>query len=267
MFRVYGCITEQHNLWLVLLAAVVCLLACYTTFSLSGRVGSRSRLSGYTWLVTAATVTGSGVWATHFVAMLAFKPGLPMNYDIGITALSVVIAIMFSGGGYALARLRGGAVGGALVGLGVGAMHFTGMAALEAPALKHWDSVYVAVSLAIGIGFGSLAVAVAQRRQDFRGRISATGLLAIGIVGLHFTAMAAFSMEPDPRIAVTGGLRAPQWLAIAIAAVTFMIVALGLVGATVDEHLAGRSAREAERLRRHIEELEATKQEDRKSVV
>lgn len=261
MLRVYGCITQQHNLWLVLLAAVICLLACYTTFSLGGRLRSRGRSAGNIWIGAAAVVTGSGVWATHFVAMLAFKPGVPVNYDIGVTILSVMVAIGFSAVGFALARQQGGALGGAIVGLGVGAMHFTGMSALEAPALKQWDLLYVAASFAIGIGLGALAVHVAIRHRGYRARIGAGSLLALGIVGLHFTAMAAFSLQPDPRVPFAGEVSGQQWLAIAIAAVTVLIIVLGLVGAIVDEHLAGRAAQEADRLRAHVAELEATKRD------
>ena len=262
MFRVYGCVTEQHDLWLVLLAGIICLFACYTAFSLGARVRSLGRRAGFMWLLASAAVTGSGVWATHFVAMLAFRPGLPVSYDVGLTALSVVIAITFSGIGYVIARSNGGALGGAVVGLGVGAMHFTGMAAIEAPAFQRWDTTYVVASLLIGMVFGAVAVATAQRRQDFWGRMTATNLLVLGIVGLHFTAMAAFSLEPDPRIGfIDQAIVAPRWLAVAVAAVTLLIVGLGLVGAVVDEHLAGRSAREAERLRSHVVALEATKLE------
>jgi signal transduction histidine kinase len=262
MVRVYGCITEQHDLWLILLAGAICLFACYTAFSLGARVRSLGRRAGVMWLSAAAVVTGSGVWATHFVAMLAFRPGLLVAYDVGLTVLSVLIAILFAGAGYAAARRNGGALGGAIVGLGIAAMHFTGMAAVEAPALKHWDALYVVIAVIIGVAFGALAVAAAQRRSDFRGRMTAATILALGIVGMHFTAMAAFSLEPDPRIGlIDQAIVAPQWLAIAVAAVTLLIVGLGLVGAVLDEHLAGRTAREAERLRRHVVELETTKLE------
>ncbi|HVO16070.1 MAG TPA: MHYT domain-containing protein [Alphaproteobacteria bacterium] len=262
MFRVYGCVTQQHDLWIVLLAGIVCLFACYTAFSLGGRVRTLGRRAGPAWLGAAAIVTGSGVWATHFIAMLAFRPGLLIAYDVGLTALSVVIAILFAGAGYVVARRNGGAIGGAIVGLGVSAMHFTGMAGVEAPALKHWDAAYVAAAIAIGVTLGAAAVTWAHRRRDVKGRLTAATLLALGICGMHFTAMAAFSLEPDPRIGyIDQAIEAPQWLAIAVAAVTFLIVGLGLVGAVLDEHLAGRAAREAERLRKHVAELEATKLE------
>ncbi len=71
--------------------------------------------------------------------------------------------------------------------------------------------------------------------------------------------MAAVALEPNPLIAVSDELMAPAWLAVAVAAVTVLIIALGLLGSVVDEHLAGRANAEAERLRFHIAELETTK--------
>jgi signal transduction histidine kinase len=136
------------------------------------------------------------------------------------------------------------------------------MAAVQAPAVTHWDGLYVAISILIGAVGGAAAVALSRRRNDIFGRLAAAGVLALSIVALHFTAMAAFSLEPDPRIGyIDRVVDAPQWLAIAVAAVTFLIVGLGLIGAVLDEHLAGRTAREADRLRKHVAELEATKLE------
>src|SRR4029079_1969837 len=81
MLRVLGCIVDQHDLRLVVLAAFVCTFACYTAFSLLARTPSSRGFTRQLWLSGAAFVTGSGVWATHFVAELAFRPGLPIAYD------------------------------------------------------------------------------------------------------------------------------------------------------------------------------------------
>jgi signal transduction histidine kinase len=84
-------------------------------------------------------------------------------------------------------------------------------------------------------------------------------LLGFAIVGLHFAAMSAVAYSPDPLIAIPDQAIAPEWLAMAISGVTILIVAVGLAGSIADENLARRHAREAERLRHYIEELEATK--------
>lgn len=264
MLRVIGCITDLHDLRLVLLAAFICVFACYTAFSLTARARVGDRVSRYIWLSAAAFVTGSGVWATHFVAELAFRPGLPVSYDLGYTALSVVVAVIVSGLGLgiALGSPRSKApLGGAVVGIGIVAMHYTGMAALRLPGVAHWDIDYIIASIVISIGVSSLAVMAARRRSDLFGRLQATALLVLAIVGLHFTAMTAVSFTPDPTIAIPDQAMAPEWLAIAIAAITLLIVGLGLIGSIVDQHLAERSTNEAARLRHHVAALEAAKRD------
>jgi signal transduction histidine kinase len=262
MFRVYGCITEQHDLRLVALAAVICLFACYTAFSLVARARLVDRRSRPLWCAAAAVVTGGGIWATHFVAMLAFRTGMPMGYDLGLTALSVVVAIGLSLLGIRIGLRDDAAVlGGAIVGAGIASMHFTGMAALHVPAVEHWDSGYVAVSIVLGIGLAAIAAWLSRRDPTIRGRLVAAGVLAFAICAMHFTAMAALTLEPDPRIVVSNEVMAPQWMAVSIAEITLLIVMLGLLSALFDEHLASRAAREARRLHRHVAKLEATKRE------
>ena len=161
MLRLYACLTEDHDLRLVVVAVVVCVFACFWGFGLLGRVRHaathRGRLG---WLLAAAAVTGGGVWATHLVAMLAYRPGVPVGYEGGATALSIAIAIAVMLAGFAVGLLSEAwaPAGGALVGGGIGAMHFTGMAALNLPATLLWDDRFVVAALVVGVGGGALAV-------------------------------------------------------------------------------------------------------------
>lgn len=260
MLKVYACITEQHDLWLVLLAGIVCLFASYTVFSLVARTRASAPTARLAWLGAAAVATGGGVWSTHFIAMLAYTTEMPVGYEVGLTVASVAIAVTVAGAGLLAVTIAGAPViGGAIIGSGIAMMHYVGMAALEVAAVKQWDMVYVLASLVISVVGGAAAFAVAKR--DPFGRPAAIGLLALTICGLHFTGMAAFNLQIDPRIAVPDTVMAPDWLAVAVAVVTMLIVGFGLVGATVDERLAHRSATEAERLRRYVADLEATKRD------
>ena len=82
------------------------------------------------WLAAASCTLGGGIWAMHFIAMLAYEISLPMRFDLGLTVLSVVMAMVLSAAGFALSFSRvGGAVGGMVVGVAVLTMHYTGMAA------------------------------------------------------------------------------------------------------------------------------------------
>src|SRR6185369_5962829 len=107
MLRIYTCITQDHDLRLVVLAGLICLFACYTGFSLITRASGAAQRARLSWLLGAAFSLASGVWATHFVAMLAFQPKMPVGYDIDFTLLSIVIAMIFAAIGLLIATGEG----------------------------------------------------------------------------------------------------------------------------------------------------------------
>ena len=129
MFKVLTCLTTEHDWRLVIVAGAVCFLASFTAISMFHRAqaaGSRSRAS---WIVGAGAATGCGIWATHFIAMLAYDPGLSTGYDPGLTIVSLILAIAVTGVGLGVALSSfsrwSGAIGGAVIGGGIAAMHFT----------------------------------------------------------------------------------------------------------------------------------------------
>src|ERR1700752_2230129 len=137
MFRVLSCLGGEHDLRLVVLAGCVCFLASVVAINLFRRASAASGRSRFAWLVLAGAATGSGIWATHFIAMLAYEPGVDLAYDITLTALSLILAMLITGSGLAIAvtgqfRWKA-AVGGAIVGAGVASMHYTGKLALQLP--------------------------------------------------------------------------------------------------------------------------------------
>ncbi len=227
-----------------------------------GRGAPSPRARGL-WVTAAALVSGSGVWATHFVAMLAYRPDLPVGYNLDLTVLSVVIAVAIIWLGCAISLSGAGwaAIGGAVAGAGIGAMHYTGMAAMHAPANVAYDPLTVAVSLVCGVVLGACAFHLRERRHDLRGDVGAAAVFALAIVALHFTGMSALTLEPGMGLPIPFQVTSPEWLAVAVAAVTLMIIGLSLAGSVMDQHLAERKVLETERLRQHVVELEATKQE------
>jgi signal transduction histidine kinase len=265
MIKVIGCITDQHSLPLVLLAAAICAFGAVTALSLLGRArDSDGKSFDWRWLVAAALVAGASVWSTHFVAMLAFKSPVPLGYNVPLTALSIALAMLITAVGYVLAvRWRLPLVGGALFGIAVGVMHFTGMKALTVPATLEWDWVQVTASVVFGSAVGALCLRVFMRGPGWRNVVGAAGLMSLAIVGLHFTAMSALTLVPDPRIVPLDNqlVVPPAWIAIAVAGVTALVTVLGFIAAVVDYHLAGRATKEAERLRLHVTALEAKERE------
>ncbi len=229
MFTVLACLSGSHDRRLVLLALAVCLFAAFTAVSqLRTLLAGRARRPAGR-LAVAAAVTGIGVWATHFIAMLAFDPLVPSAYDVGLTLLSLVAAIgliAFAFAAVLRTDLRAApAVGGAILGLAVAVMHYIGMAAFHVAGRVLWDPAIVAASVIIGMGLGVAAMMVAKRPEGGWLRHSAAALLLTGaICGMHFTAMGAAAVLPDPTISVLDGSLPPQGLAVWVGA-----AALGLL--------------------------------------
>lgn len=241
MFTVIACIVHQHDLRLVLLAALVWIVGSFTLFLLLKRstecVETRRRL----WLAVASLAAGIGVWTTHFIAMLAYDGPLPFSFDPGLTFASVMLAVacfwgalLAAGRRFAVTRSL---VAGLVAGAGVAAMHFTGMAAIVAPAVVRYDWAAIAIAFALtGLAFGAAFAAFGRLRG--RARIVLPALLAIlGVVTLHFTAMSATTLAPDPTRTVPEGFATAAWLVPAIVAAALGLIALVLAGAFLDRTL------------------------------
>jgi len=232
---VYACIFEQHDLRLAGLAAIVCLLACFSAINLFADAQEASGTRRGLLHATAATVFGAGVWTTHFIAELAYRPGIPIGYDIDLTLLSIVAAIVVTWLGMWIAlRSRLRHLGGAVVGAAIAAMHYTGVAALRAPADLIWDPVMVAISVLIGGMMAAGAMELLGPKPGIAQRVGAAAMLVVAIIGLHFTAMAALTLMFNSAVAMPTEVLAPDFLAIAIASVAVLIITLGLVCSFVD---------------------------------
>ncbi|MCA1399027.1 EAL domain-containing protein [Bradyrhizobium sp. BRP56] len=199
------------------------------------------------WIAIAGAAIGYGIWATHFIAMLAYEPGIPTGYGIVLTALSLAAAMMLTSGGLGLAasdssRWRA-PVGGAVIGAGIASMHYLGMWALEVPGHVVWSLDLVAASVVLGMLFGYAALAIAVRRQDRWMSLVAALLLTLAIVSHHFTAMGAVEIVPDPLLAPAALSLSPAFLAIVIAGVALSVLGMSLVGVLADRRLALRTRR------------------------
>jgi diguanylate cyclase (GGDEF)-like protein/PAS domain S-box-containing protein len=250
MLRVYSCLTAEHDFRLVLVAAAICLLAAFTAFSIFEQA-RRATIRRWAWIALAGFVAGTGIWATHFIAMLAYKPQLPIGYDLKLTLLSIGAAMLITGGGWAAAlggRLKPTLIGGAAVGAGISTMHYLGMAAVHLPGRFVWDPVLVAASVLIGIGFGAAALAEHRRRPmalPWRPAL----LFTLAICGMHFTAMAAAAIVPDPRVVVPRAEMDDATLTAAVAAMALVILGIGFLMVLFDRKLTRNAIEEAQRLR------------------
>jgi hypothetical protein len=127
-------LVSQYNHILVVLSFVVAILAAYTALNMAARVAGSEGVAARVWLAGGGIAMGIGVWAMHFIGMLAMDLSMSMSYNASLTVLSMVIAVgsslfalwLVSCEQLRLRRLLPGAL---VMGSGIVAMHYTGMAA------------------------------------------------------------------------------------------------------------------------------------------
>lgn len=254
MLRVYACIAEEHDLRLIVVAGLICLLAAFTAFSIVEQARRAMSRRG-AWLVAAGFVSGTGIWATHFIAMLAYKPHLPIGYDPGLTLASILVAMGIGGIGWYLSVRpeRWAAIAsGVVIGGGISTMHYIGMSAVNLAGRFVWDRTLVAASIAIGIGLTTLAVHVRRRRvaaDPLAQPWPAAILFTFAICGMHFTAMGAAIVLPDPAMAVPPSAVGNLALGTAVSTMALVILAISLCVVLLDRKWNLRSVEEAQRLR------------------
>ncbi|HEY7844912.1 MAG TPA: EAL domain-containing protein [Bradyrhizobium sp.] len=243
MYQVLTCLTTEHDWRLVALAGAVCFLASMVAISLFDRARAAHGRARLVWIALDAAVSGTGIWATHFIAILAYDPGTGAGYSTRVTILSLVFAVLITGIGLGIAlsdkRRIFAALGGIVVGIGVAAMHYTGMMALELPARIAWSFDIVTASVVFGSLFGALALVIASGRQSFGRSAAATVLLTVAIVSHHFTGMGAVTLIPDPTLVAEGMLISPTLLSFLIAGSAVVILGISLTVASMDRRSKG----------------------------
>ncbi|HMH17461.1 MAG TPA: EAL domain-containing protein [Burkholderiales bacterium] len=253
--------TGNYNSWLVFLSIVVATVASYVALDLASRVAATqgTRSSRY-WLFGGALSMGTGIWSMHFIGMLAFQLPIQMSYNIPITLASLLIAAIASG--FALYSISHGSLSwrrlllaGLLMGIGIAAMHYTGMAAMELnPPVRYSPSIFTAsVVIAIVASMVALWIAFQLRTETilsaFWKKAGSAVVMGVAITGMHYTGMAAAVFAPDTVCSVSPQDINNVWLAGAIGGFTFMLLATTLLVSVFDAHLANRAAKHAENLR------------------
>ncbi|KKC36618.1 diguanylate phosphodiesterase [Devosia epidermidihirudinis] len=242
----------KHNLQLVALAALICALSSFAGMSLLNHARRASGSIRTAWLAVAAVSVGFGIWSTHFVAMLAFSVGMPTGYELVTTVGSLLIAISLVGSGFLWAaigtRRADAALGGAIAGIGIAAMHYVGMSALRIGGEIDWSGSLVSASLILGISLGALALYVGLYGTSVRWRLAGAGIMTLAICSMHFTGMGAAGLENCYPV-VTASDATPENLSIGVAVSSILILVAALGAVFLDIREQRRTALEGNRMR------------------
>ncbi|MCJ2090097.1 response regulator [Methylobacterium sp. E-005] len=238
-----------YNPALVVLSVVIAVFASYAALDLGARVRKPDVGPRWAWGAGAAVAMGGGIWAMHFVGMIAFEMGMPAAYDLGLTLLSRLIAISVTAMAFAWVAVRGTGVralfvAGPLMGVGVAAMHYTGMAAMRVPGNLAFDPAIVAASVVIAVTAATAALWLTFRRNRPWQKVAAACVMGLAVAGMHYTGMAAATFtaeEAGAHAAYATALGANQQnLALSVAGVTFVILFLAMMAGSLDQRRVQR---------------------------
>ncbi|MBX6354246.1 MAG: signal protein [Micromonosporaceae bacterium] len=275
----YGWITPALAYAMSFLGALLGLI-CTARVRTARTPGGRAR-----WLILAAwAIGGTGIWVMHFMAMLGFGvSGQEIRYDVPLTTASAVIAIVVVGIGLFIvgwstsAEARRGSLGpaaepgprrpglprillgGLVTGLGVAAMHYTGMAAMRLDGTIHYDPRLVAASIVIAGVAATVALWFTTMLQRTAYIVAAAMVMGVAVCGMHYTGMLAMSVHLHPAAGTPGGATAPALLIPIVLLVIFVVIGLiysvlvapteedRAASASFDQLIAGRRSQEQSR--------------------
>jgi PAS domain S-box-containing protein len=207
--------TSHYDYRLVALSVLIALFASYAALDLAGRTRVARGASRWTWLIWGAAAMGFGIWAMHFIGMLAFHLPVPILYDVPTVIVSLLAAIAASAVAlFVVSRaeltVMSVAAGSVVMGCGIAAVHYTGMAAVRSQAMHHYDHRLVALSVVLAILLSLVSLILMCRVRDDGGAHSWTKLVSAAVMGLaipvmHYTGMAAAHFTMPPMAAGAAG--------------------------------------------------------------
>jgi two-component system, sensor histidine kinase and response regulator len=243
-------VAGTYDLPLVVLSVFIACIASYAAFAFSERITvAEVAINKFGWLTTGAVAMGSGVWAMHFIGMLAFILPLQVGYDLLGTGISMVPAVLAAGAAlYTVSqpKIEPGniLVGGLFMGTGIGIMHYAGMAAMRVDAVMRYDPTLFAVSFAVAIVLATVSLylkSVVSARTTYPSpdlkKIGSALVMGIAVSGMHYTAMAATYFFPGVGDELDVITLNPRYLAISVGLVTTLIIALLFVATVVGRRL------------------------------
>ncbi|HKX40915.1 MAG TPA: MHYT domain-containing protein, partial [Burkholderiaceae bacterium] len=265
-------LTPRYDPALVVASVLIASFASYVALDLAKRVRAAHRGVALTWWVGGSVAMGTGIWAMHFVGMLAFSLPIALGYTrlltfvswIAAVAVSAVALGLASRGSLTLPRLAGGSLA---MGAGICAMHYLGMAALAMAPPIQWDAALVGGSVAIAVVASAAALLIffwlrrVSKHREFAYQAAAAAVMGLAISGMHYTGMAAAGF-PEGSVCLSATVLSGGSLSLLVGAAAVAVLGLTLFTSIVEgrmeeARLAGSLRTANADLRRTTESLKA----------
>lgn len=242
----------EYDWRLVALSVLIAVQGSYVSLFLARSLVEQDAVRRKLVLVFSALCLGIGIWSMHFIGMLAFDLPVVVTYDVLWTLVSALVCVLVVGLGVFAASYRPLtlprlAVAGVLMGTGIAAMHYIGMAAMQANCITLYSAPLVLASVGVGIAAATgalwLSFAPRQRAPNLLGG----GMMGLAISGMHYTAMAAVDFLPGgPPVSVTAPAFSPGLLAIVVAVMAFLVTGLFVLVLLPDQSVAAPEVTEGD---------------------
>lgn len=252
LLTVIQCMRDMHDARLMIVAGVVCAIGIYASFAIGHHAARAAGSTRTGWGLVSIVSSGSTAWATHFIVLLAFKPGMPAAFEPVLTAISLLCAIVGIGAGVSISiwsRQRWQQfVAGLIVGTGVATLHYVGQAAYLVQGTVAWNLGLVVPSILLSLPVSGFAmVAVGSRNRRIRSTAAPLLLLSIGV--LHFCGMAAMTLHANPAVGFPKKAVSPHAITPVVAGVSLALIVLAVFGWRFDLAAKVRLRQDRRRLR------------------
>jgi len=251
---------------LIVLSVLTAIYGSFAALSHAERMRSSSGKSAMVWMIAGGITLGLSIWSMHFIGMLAFHLPVSITYDLSLTFVSVIPAILATLLGFYILRnpkIHLGQImfGGLMMGLAISTMHYTGMEALKMQPAISYDPVIFVLSLLIAVvaAIGALVIIYAGEKSNLNSLVRhALGSLIMGlaIAGMHYTGMAAANFAVGSVCTVEGSSIQPTLLSFFIAGIVFLLVTGGWVANLLDRRMVRENAAALIQLSKQTKELE-----------
>jgi diguanylate cyclase (GGDEF)-like protein len=225
-----------------MVAAGVCLTGSILTVRLSLRLRKMALRARKVQIALTAIVAGGMIWATHFIAMLAYDPGVDHGYEPVMTAVSLIIAILGAAVALTIASKRfhrfAPEIGGAIFGLTIATMHYLGMSAFLVPGEIIWEMDLLIASILLGVGLGALSFNRVVRPVTRYCWLGGALTMLLSICSMHFTGMTAITIVLDPTVSIPPSPLSDAALALVVLGLVMFIMLMGLTAFMIEAHLA-----------------------------
>ncbi len=246
------CLHRSHDTKLVGLATLVCVLGVYATYAISKHAARSIAHERRLWSMVSVASTGGTAWATHFILLLAFQPGVPSGFDPVLTVVSLFIAVSVIGAGVFIVMNERASyrrfLGGVTIGAGIVGLHYVGQAAYVMQAVTRWNVPLVAGSILISLLLSGVSgLFSGSRNRSYKLASAPLLLAAVGVI--HFSGMAAATLYYDPLRTLPAKLIAPSLLGPVIASAAVIALVLASIGLRFELAAKEKQRKTRDRLR------------------